>query len=450
MPFAFNYAARSDVGMVRSENQDSGYAGPRLLAMADGMGGHAGGDIASSTVIGALVDLDCEALGSAEASRALLQRIAAANDELADRVKADPSLHGMGTTLIAILRSQNKLVLAHIGDSRAFLARDGTLTQITKDHSFVQSLVDDGRITADEAIGHPQRSLVTRVLTGQEDDEPDVTVREARIGDRYLIASDGLTDYVAADTIADIMTAGQAPGPTADRLVDLALKAGAPDNVTIVIGDVVDLTKSAAPPTQPEIVGAASARRKGTRPIPLTPAAKAAALSREAAGDTGEDEDEVTLAEEGPASGPGRWLRIAAVALLVLVVLGGGAYAAYAWSQGQYFVGADQGKVAIFQGVSQDVGPIHLSHVESTTDVTVDDLPDFYRQQVEETISVDTLADARARVEVLRTEAAQCALLKAGGGSCTTSTSTTTPTTTPATTATTTAPTTVPTTSATP
>jgi PPM family protein phosphatase len=436
MPFAFNYAARSDVGMVRSENQDSGYAGPRLLAMADGMGGHAGGDIASSTVIGALVDLDGEALGSAEASRALLHRIATANDELADRVKADPSLHGMGTTLIAILRSQNKLVLAHIGDSRAFLARDGKLTQITKDHSFVQSLVDEGRITADEAIGHPQRSLVTRVLTGQEDDEPDVTVREARIGDRYLIASDGLTDYVAADTISDVMTAGEAPGPTADRLVDLALKAGAPDNVTIVIGDVVDLTKSVAPNTQPEIVGAASARTKGTRPIPVTPAAKAAALSRQATGaEEHDEEDEVTLAEEGPSSGPGRWLRVTAVALLILVVLGGGAYAAYAWSQSQYFVGADQGKVAIFQGVSQDLGPLRLSHVRTDTDVAVDDLPDFYRQQVQQTISVDTLADAQARVDVLRTEAQACAIRRASGGSCATST---VPSTTASTTSTTT------------
>ena len=303
MPFAFHYAARSDVGMVRSENQDSGYAGPRLLAMADGMGGHAGGDIASSTVIGALVDLDGEALGSSEASSALLQRITAANEQLAEIAKAEPALHGMGTTLIAILRSHNKLVLAHIGDSRAYLARDGKLTQITKDHSFVQSLVDEGRITEDEAIGHPQRSLVTRVLTGQDDDEPDITVREARIGDRYLIASDGLTDYVAGDTIAELVLAGETPGPTADRLVDLALKAGAPDNVTIVIGDVVDLTKVTAPPTQPQIVGAAATRTKGTRPIPVTPAAKAAALSREAAGKSEDDDGDVTLAEEGPASG---------------------------------------------------------------------------------------------------------------------------------------------------
>ena len=426
MPLSFSYAARSDVGMVRSENQDSGYAGPRLLAMADGMGGHAGGDIASSVAIGALADLDGEALGSAEASRALLERITAANDEIAEMVKADPSLHGMGTTLIAILRSQNKLVLAHIGDSRAFLARDGQLTQITKDHSFVQSLVDEGRITEDEAMGHPQRSLVTRVLTGQEDDEPDVTVREARIGDRYLIASDGLTDYVAGDTIAEIVTAGETPAKTADRLVELALKAGAPDNVTIVVGDVVDTSRTVDTPSQPQVVGAAAVRTKGTRPIPVTPASKAAALSREAAGDTDED---ITLADEGPA-GPARWLRRAAVALLVLIVVGGGAYAAYDWSQRQFFVGAYRGDVAIYQGVSQNLGPITLSHVRTASDVVVNDLPDFYRTKVQDTISKDTLSDAQALVDQLRAEAAQCSARKASGGTCSDTSATPTPTTT--------------------
>lgn len=442
MPFTFHYAARSDVGLVRSENQDSGYAGPHLLAMADGMGGHAGGDIASSTVIGALVDLDDEALGSSEASEALLRRITRANDELAEMVKGNPSLNGMGTTLIAILRSRNNLVLAHIGDSRAYLARDGQLSQITKDHSFVQSLVDEGRITADEATGHPQRSLVTRVLTGQEDDEPDLTVREARGGDRYLIASDGLTDYVAADTIAEVVLAGKPPGPTADRLVDLALKAGAPDNVTIVIGDVID---DGNPPTQPEIVGAAAVRRKGTRAIPLTPAGKAAALSREAAGATDEaDRDEVTLAEEGPRSPRARWLRRLAVVALVLVVLGGGAYAAYDWSQRQFYVGVEDGRVAVFTGVSQDLGPLQLSRVESVSTVATEDLPDFYRNKVEATVSVDSLDDANALVETLREEAVRCVSRKAAGGTCgaggpqpsPTATSTTSPPTTPTTPAT--------------
>jgi serine/threonine protein phosphatase PrpC len=446
MPFAFHYAARSDVGMVRSENQDSGYAGPRLLAMADGMGGHAGGDIASSTVIGALVDLDGEALGSSEASSALLQRITAANDQLAEIAKAEPALHGMGTTLIAILRSNNKLVLAHIGDSRAFLAREGKLTQITKDHSFVQNLVDEGRITEEEAMGHPQRSLVTRVLTGQEYDEPDVTVREARIGDRYLIASDGLTDYVAGDTIAEMVLAGETPGATADRLVALALKAGAPDNVTIVIGDVVDLTKVTAPPTQPQIVGAAATRTRGTRPIPVTPAAKAAALSREAAGQSEDDDGDVTLAEEGPTSGPAKWLRRLAVLGLALIVLGGGAYAAYTWSQRQFFVAAHDGNVAIYQGVSQDLGPIKLSHLESESDVPVDDLPDFYRAKVEDSVSTDTLRDAQALVSQLRTYALRCAASRATGGACDDSTTPTPSTSTSSRTTTTTAPTTSPTT----
>ena len=436
MPFAFHYAARSDVGMVRSENQDSGYAGPRLLAMADGMGGHAGGDVASSVVIGKLVDLDGEALGSAEASRALVQRIQAANHELAEMVRSDPSLQGMGTTLIAVLRSHNKLVLAHIGDSRAFLARNGELTQITKDHSFVQSLVDEGRITADEAVGHPQRSLVTRVLTGQDDDEPDITVREARIGDRYLIASDGLTDYVAPDTIADIVTAGDPPGPTADRLVELALKAGAPDNVTIVIGDVVDLTKDRAPATQPQVVGAAAARSKGTRPIPTTPAAKAAALSRQAAGDA---DDDVTLADEGPTSRPGRWLRGGALLVVLLVLLGGGAYAGYDWSQRQWFVGESDGNVAVYQGVSQDLGPLRLSHVDTTSDVAVTDLPDFYRAKVEDTVSADTREVAEALVEDLRDQADRCRTNRESGDPCTTDEATTTPSTTSTTSTTSTA-----------
>ena len=265
MPYAFHYAARSDVGMVRTNNEDSGYAGPHLLAMADGMGGHAGGDVASSTVIGALAELDDEALSGADATDALLGAIAAANASLGDRTREDPALEGMGTTLIALLRARDKLVLTHIGDSRAFLVRDGAVTQITKDHSFVQSLVDDGRITQDEAQTHPQRSLVTKVLTGHPEDEPDVVVRQAIVGDRYLIASDGLTDYVARDTIDEVLTSTTKPADACERLVQLALKAGAPDNVTVVIGDVVDLRLGPVPSDVPQVVGAAEIGRASCR-----------------------------------------------------------------------------------------------------------------------------------------------------------------------------------------
>src|SRR5699024_4444553 len=193
MSFALRYAARSDVGLVRQDNQDSGYAGPHLLVVADGMGGHAGGDIASATAITELVAIDHDSLTADEASTQLQRAIRTANEEIARIYAEDTALEGMGTTVTAIMRARNKLILAHIGDSRAYVLRDGRLSQITRDHSFVQSLIDEGRITEDEASTHPQRSVVTRVLTGAPDDEPDIGAREARRGDRYLLCSDGLS-----------------------------------------------------------------------------------------------------------------------------------------------------------------------------------------------------------------------------------------------------------------
>lgn len=416
MKIALDYAARSDVGLVRSENQDSGYAGPHLLVVADGMGGHAGGDIASSIAIGTMVSLDGESHGGDDATDHLSRTLAAANAEIQSRVEHSPELQGMGTTVTALLRAGNKVALAHIGDSRAYLLRGDTFSQITHDHSFVQSLVDEGRITEAEADSHPQRSLVTRVLTGSDGDEPDLMVREARPGDRFLLCSDGLSGFVARDTIEEVLSAGKPAGPTADRLVELAMRAGAPDNVTVVVADVVDLDSGTTPSTVPQVVGAAAHRRKGTRAAPATPAAKAAALSRQATGAT--DDEDVTLAEEPPRSGASRWLRRALVTLLALVVLGGGAYAAYDWTQRQFYVGVDEGHVAIFRGVSQDLGPIPLSRVEEVSSVSTVDLPDFYRNRVENTVSTNTLADAESLVDSLRAEAMRCASRKAAGGSC--------------------------------
>jgi protein phosphatase len=416
MKIALDYAARSDVGLVRSENQDSGYAGPHLLVVADGMGGHAGGDIASSIAIGTMVALDGESHGGDDATDHLSRTLAAANAEIQSRVEHSPELQGMGTTVTALLRAGNKVALAHIGDSRAYLLRGDTLSQITHDHSFVQSLVDEGRITEAEADSHPQRSLVTRVLTGSDGDEPDLMVREARPGDRFLLCSDGLSGFVARDTIEEVLSAGKPAGPTADRLVELAMRAGAPDNVTVVVADVVDLDSGTTPSTVPQVVGAAAHRRKGTRAAPATPAAKAAALSRQATGAT--DDEDVTLAEEAPRSGARRWLRRALITLLALVVLGGGAYAAYDWTQRQFYVGVDEGHVAIFRGVSQDLGPIPLSRVEEVSSVSTVDLPDFYRNRVENTVSTNTFADAQTLVDSLRAEAMRCASRKAAGGSC--------------------------------
>ncbi len=414
MPLAFHYAARSDVGMVRTNNEDSGYAGPHLLAMADGMGGHAGGDVASSTVIGSLVELDGESLSTRDAGEALLERIHEANHQLGTQVRGNPRLEGMGTTLIAMLRARDTMVLAHIGDSRAFLVRDGEVTQITKDHSFVQSLIDEGRITSEEAKTHPQRSLVTRVLTGADDDEPDLVVRKGRAGDRYLIASDGLTDYVARDTVDEVLSSTTDPAECADTLVSLALKAGAPDNVTVVVGDLVDIARADAPPTQPQVVGAASAH-KGTRPIPTTPAAKAAALTQSV---TDQGDDSVTLAEEGPRSRWGTVARVAAAVVVAAVVVAGGSYAAYAWTRQQYYLGIDNGTVTVFRGVDQDLGPLSLSSPEYGTGIQVTDLPESYQQSLEDGISVEDRNAAADRVDELRLQALACRYAQSVGQEC--------------------------------
>jgi len=434
LAIALRYAARSDVGLVRAVNQDSGYAGPHLLVVADGMGGHAAGDVASSIAVGQIVSLDGESHGSDDALELLAEALHNANTELQQAIGRQPELQGMGTTVTALLRTGSTIAVAHIGDSRAYLLRDGTFTQITHDHSFVQSLVDEGRITEEEAEGHPQRSLVTRVLTGQHDDEPDLAVREAHIGDRYLLCSDGLSGFVARDTIQEVLEQGLPPGPTADRLVELALRAGAPDNVTCIIGDVVDLDKDQPPPTAQEVVGAAAERRTTTRAIPVTPAAKASALSRQATGaDVVEatEAESIRLAEEGPSSHRLRWLKGLSLVLVVAVLLGGG-YAAYDWSQRQFFVGQTKGHVAIYQGVSQNFGPVKLSHVIDQSDIALSDLPEFYRDKVDSTVSSANVQGARRLVDELRAQALQCQATRAGGGSCGSSSATpTSPSSTP-------------------
>jgi protein phosphatase len=417
LAIALHYAARSDVGLVRKENQDSGYAGPHLLVVADGMGGHAAGDVASSIAIGEMVT------GAHDALDRLAEALRAANTELHEAVQRQPELQGMGTTVTALLRTGNKIALAHIGDSRAYLLRDNTLTQITHDHSFVQSLVDEGRITEAEAEGHPQRSLVTRVLTGQRDDEPDLAIRETHVGDRYLICSDGLSGFVAHDTIQEILLKARPPGATADLLVELALRAGAPDNVTCIIGDIVDLDKDQAPPTAQEVVGAAADRRAKTRAIPLSPAAKAAALSQEALGadaDEAERADNRGLADEGPRSRR-RWIKVSLLVVLVLGAVVGGSYTAYRWSQQQYYVGEASGHVAVYQGVSQKVGRWGLSHVIAPSDIPLADLPDYYRSKLDSTVSTASIEDAHRLVTDLRVLAIQCQTTRLTGGTCGTS-----------------------------
>ncbi|MBO3085352.1 Stp1/IreP family PP2C-type Ser/Thr phosphatase [Cellulomonas fengjieae] len=407
MTVALRYAARSDVGLVRSNNQDSAYAGPHLLMVADGMGGHAGGDVASSVAVAAFAPLDGESHGPDDALDELEAALADARDEIIARSDAEPDLSGMGTTVLAILRAGNKLAMVHLGDSRGYVMRDGVLTQVTTDHTFVQHLVDIGRITPEEAEHHPQRSVVMRVL-GDFDPEvtPDLSVREARPGDRWLLCSDGLSGFVSADTIEETMASIKDVDACADRLVQLALRAGGGDNITVVLADVIeldDVADGAGPTTNATVVGAAALTRNDPTAAADGPAARAAGLARAAQAEQSDDETAVatTPDDDEPPAPPRRWRAVVAWVATAVVVLGA-AGIAYGWTQTQYYVGVDDGEVAIFRGLPQTLGPVALSSVVGQTGTALDDLTSGYlRERVEQTIHADSLDDARELVSML-------------------------------------------------
>jgi serine/threonine protein phosphatase PrpC len=409
------YAARSDVGLVRSNNEDSVYAGARLLALADGMGGHAAGEVASQLVIAALAHLDDDEPGGDLLAK-LDGAIRSGNSAIAAQVEMEPDLEGMGTTLTAILFAGNRLGLAHIGDSRGYLLRDGELTQITKDDTFVQTLVDEGRITREEAHSHPQRSLIMRALTGHEV-EPTLTMREVRTGDRYLLCSDGLSDPVSDETILDAL---QIPDVTdsADRLIELALRGGGPDNVTVVVADVVDYDYG---PTQPIIAGAVSGEDDQlTLTRPNTSAGRASAISPR------KNVVKRVLPQVDTFTPPRRSRRRIAIgaALIVLLVL-----AALAIGRtiirNYYYVAEYGGAVSIMQGIQVSIlgVPLHQPYSQGCLNsrnqlsvirygqaggncqpMKLSDLAESARAQVAAGLPVGTLEQADAQLRRLSTE----------------------------------------------
>ncbi|HEV7584117.1 MAG TPA: protein phosphatase 2C domain-containing protein, partial [Mycobacterium sp.] len=339
MSLVLRYAARSDRGLVRANNEDSVYAGARLLALADGMGGHAAGEVASQLVIAALAHLDDDEPGGDLLAK-LDAAVRSGNAAIAAQVEMEPDLEGMGTTLTAILFAGNRLGLVHIGDSRGYMLRDGELAQITKDDTFVQTLVDEGRITREEAHSHPQRSLIMRALTGHEV-EPTLTMREARAGDRYLLCSDGLSDPVSDETIHEAL---QIPdvAESAYRLIELALRGGGPDNVTVVVADVVDYDYGQ---TQPILAGAVSGEEDQLT-LPNTSAGRASAIGprKEAA--------KRVVQQEEPASRPRwAWRRMFIVVTLVVLLALAGLAIGRAIIRSNYYVADYNGMVSIMRGI---------------------------------------------------------------------------------------------------
>jgi serine/threonine protein phosphatase PrpC len=388
MTLALRYVARSDVGLVREGNEDSGYAGPSLLMVADGMGGHAAGEVASSVAVSTLAGLDDD-VPSTELLDTLAAAVNQANEAISELVEKHPHLDGMGTTLTALLWSGRRVGLVHVGDSRAYLLRDGRIQQITHDHTFVQQLQDEGRITADQAAVHPQRSLLLRALDGRSNPEPDLSVREVHAGDRYLVCSDGLSGVVSDPELA-VALSGTDLDTAADTLISLALRAGGPDNITCIVADVVEVGEPV--PAHPLVVGAAAGKHKpatssSTSEIDLTGLAAAQA----------------GLLAAKPHRGLGGWWLRALIAGVAVAVLVAG-WAGYAWSQHRYYVGARQDQVAIFKGVPHGVLGMSLSHLYEPTQIPLGDLPGLDRERVADSIYANDLEHLRQKANGCRAE----------------------------------------------
>lgn len=405
------YAA-SDIGKHRSSNQDSGYAGYQLFFVADGMGGHAGGDIASAIASQRIALTDAKYENIEEAIASLKTGILEANAMLASTVQEHPELEGMGTTFSGIYRHGNQIITAHIGDSRVYLARDGEVKQITADHTFVQKLVDMGRITPEEALSHPRRSVLMRVL-GDVAAEPelDVALYETLPGDRWMLCSDGLSGVVPEGVMNRILTSKIPTEEAAELLVGEALEFGAPDNVTVVIADVVRSTVSTDYDPSANFVGSAASEvvieeRRGAKILRLFSPRTLLELLQ-----TPEDQTEYApeseellekILSETRRKIRFKTIRIVLSWLLLAGILFGIGYAAYSYTQTRYYISDFNGQVTIFQGIRESLGPFKFSDPYLVSDIEVGDLSLFEQDLVERSISTESLDDAKRILEQLR------------------------------------------------
>lgn len=436
MTVGFKSAIGSHVGMVRSNNQDSGYAGNRLFLVADGMGGHAGGDVASALTTRAISKLDefprqvddaadTGAGGTAvissipsdphDAADLLADSLLTANRMLRATVGDRPELAGLGTTFSGFFTVGDELALAHIGDSRLYLLRDGKMRQVTKDHTFVQRLVDSGRITEEEAKTHPRRSVLMRVL-GDVDSSPeiDTQVIATRPGDLWLLCSDGLCGYVEEDDIEKILLRRGSLQGAVDSLIDKALSFGAPDNVTVVLvqTEPADGSETHSDPGIARFAGSAEAEAarevdntNRVRVMGRRRAVRRAQPVAESHFEPRVDEYLNELIAETKRRNRRRRLLWLFGLLGVIAILAGGIALAYEWTQSRYFVGTDGTNVVIYQGVQQEIGSISLSSVAEDTGIPLKALDGLERRQIQRTLSASSLEEARDIVTRLGVDA---------------------------------------------
>ncbi len=402
MALSWRFGAYSDIGRSRRKNDDSGYAGPHLIVVADGMGGAPAGDLASAVAVQTLERLD--APPPDDLLEALAGTLHRANDRLAEIIEQDHTVAGMGTTVTAALFDGQRIGVAHLGDSRGYLWRDGELLRLTTDHTWVQSLIDEGRISDEEAKVHSHRSLLLKVLDGQHDHDPDLAVYDVRAGDRVLLCSDGLSGFVDADRIERALSVGTADS-VALELTRLALEAGSNDNVTAVVADIVD-TETVS--TAPLLAGAVAAPPRGAVGRLRSWAQRdEARAGKSLMADPDVDPEELRYAPREPRRFSG--LRRLATLLVLMAVVAATGFAAYRWSQDQYFVAASGDRVAIYRGVQAELPGLQLQSVYQTEDLRLSELPTFRRSQVIEGMPADNLGHARRIVGNLQSFARSCA-----------------------------------------
>lgn len=384
-------AAKTDVGRVRKGNEDSYLVRDPLFAVADGMGGHIAGDVASATAVEMIAERAGEEMPDTTAELAAIVR--GANAAIWEKAQSDPSLKGMGTTCTLALLKDHELHIAHVGDSRAYLYRGSELSQVTEDHTLVSRMVREGRLQPEEAERHPQRSIITRALgvdAEVEVDELSVAIEE---GDRFLLCSDGLTSMIGFNDLLEVLSTQGDPEAAADELVNRALEAGGEDNVTVVL---IDLTDGSAPPPGPPVSSQPA-------PVPTPRENTEPDAGRAPAVDTGVHQvpAEGEVYDEPPRKRR-RWLGVT-VTLLLLLLLAGGGYAAARYAlTNSYFVGADDsGTITIYRGIPEEIAGLSLRETEESTDIDIDDLPEFLRSDVDEGIKADSLQDARDKVDDL-------------------------------------------------
>jgi PPM family protein phosphatase len=397
--------ARTDVGRVREGNEDSYVVRDPLFAVADGMGGHRGGEVASAMALETVSEVKLPEAGSAPV---LVDIVKQANRHVLERSEADRDLRGMGTTVTALAVEGGRAHLAHVGDSRAYRLRDGELQQLTHDHTLVQRMVDAGELTPQEAGVHPQRSILTRALGVEAEVLVDELTLDLQEGDRIMICSDGLTSMVGDDRIHQILRDETDPQAASDLLVDAANRAGGDDNITVIVLDFIEgEPEPDAAEARTVLAATPPASAEGSDGHPLRTEPATGVMTRPIPPPT-EEREQGAPVPPSPASAPARRNRLRRLVVWLVVV---GAVATSAligtrvYLDHQWYVGDSGGRVAIFNGIPTKVLWFNLSHVTETTDISAAAAERLQPwKDLKQGHTVGSLEQARALVRQIRTD----------------------------------------------